>query len=110
MVKKQFNRNIHGEPIENHTENFLMEIDRTRGVAGSITNFFLPQKSRPTLHKRVKELEMKDKEQVYTLKKTIKQDGLTARVFIPDITKEERAKRMKAVHKAAADLLKAAQV
>lgn len=33
-------------------------------------------------------------------------ENMTVRVHIPDITKEERSRRMKAVHKAAAELLK----
>ena len=33
--------------------------------------------------------------------------NVTARVFIPDITAEEKAGRMKAIHKAAENLLKA---
>lgn len=33
--------------------------------------------------------------------------NVTARVFIPDLTADERAGRMKAIHKAAANLLKA---
>lgn len=33
--------------------------------------------------------------------------NMVARVYIPDLTPEERTKRMKAVHNAAANLLKA---
>jgi hypothetical protein len=32
--------------------------------------------------------------------------GLTARVYIPELTEEERSKRMNAIHKQAANLLK----
>ena len=32
--------------------------------------------------------------------------GLIARVYIPDLTPEERARRMKAIHNQAANLLK----
>lgn len=41
----------------------------------------------------------------YALKKTIEMPGLVARVFSPILTEEERARRMKAIHKAAAALL-----
>lgn len=38
--------------------------------------------------------------------KTFHFENMTVRVHIPDITPEERTRRMKAVHKAAAELLK----
>ena len=38
--------------------------------------------------------------------KIIEFPGMIARVHIPDITAEERERRMKAIHKAAAALLK----
>ena len=38
--------------------------------------------------------------------KTFSFENMTVRVHIPDITPEERTRRMKAVHKAAAELLK----
>lgn len=42
----------------------------------------------------------------YKLKKTIEGDGFIIRVHSPIITTEERDKRMKAIHKAAENLLK----
>ena len=41
--------------------------------------------------------------------KTMEFPGLIARVYIPDLTAEEREKRMKAIHKQAANLLKRVQ-
>ena len=38
--------------------------------------------------------------------KTIHFPGMVARVYIPDLTEEERKSRMKAIHKQAANLLK----
>ena len=38
--------------------------------------------------------------------RTMKFPGLTARVYIPDLTAEERSRRMKAIHNEAANLLK----
>lgn len=38
--------------------------------------------------------------------KTIQFPGLVARVYIPELTPEERKARMKAIYKAAANLLK----
>ncbi len=38
--------------------------------------------------------------------KTFSFPGMVARVYIPDLTPEERAKRMKAIHKQAANLMK----
>jgi hypothetical protein len=38
--------------------------------------------------------------------KTLQFPNMTARVFIPDLSQEERSKRMKAVQKQAAELLK----
>jgi hypothetical protein len=38
--------------------------------------------------------------------KTIHFPGMVARVHIPDLTEEERAARMRAIHKQAANLLK----
>lgn len=49
---------------------------------------------------------MSDK--TYTLVKTISSPDATVRVFSPNITEEERAKRMKQIHKAAEQLLKSA--
>lgn len=42
----------------------------------------------------------------YTLKKTIESPGFTVRVFSPVIGADERTRRMKAIHKAAENLLK----
>ena len=42
----------------------------------------------------------------YTLKKTIEGSGFIIRVHSPVIDEEERIKRMKAIHKAAENLLK----
>lgn len=42
----------------------------------------------------------------YTLKKTIKEDGFIIRVYSPILTPDERKRRMKAIHKAAENLLK----
>ena len=42
----------------------------------------------------------------YSEVKVIESTGMIVRVHIPDITTEERAKRMKAVYDAAASLLK----
>jgi ribosome recycling factor len=42
----------------------------------------------------------------YIHTKTIKSSSATIRVFSPVLTEEERAKRMKAIHNAAAALLK----
>lgn len=41
----------------------------------------------------------------YELKKTIEFSNMVARVFSPILTEEERNRRMKAIHKAAANLL-----
>lgn len=38
--------------------------------------------------------------------RTLEFPNMTARVFIPDLSQEERSKRMKTVHKCAAELLK----
>ena len=48
------------------------------------------------------------KEPEYTLTKTIERDNATIRVFIPNLSEEERARRTKNLHNAAAQLLKAA--
>lgn len=40
------------------------------------------------------------KERIYSL------PGIVARVFIPELTEEERARRMNAIHNEAANLLK----
>ena len=45
--------------------------------------------------------------QEYELKKVFTSEKAVVRVFSPIITEEERAKRMKAIHKAAEKLLKA---
>ena len=45
----------------------------------------------------------------YILKKTIEGDGYIIRVHSPVISDEERKKRMKAIHKAAENLLKQVQ-
>lgn len=37
--------------------------------------------------------------------KTFTYPNITVNVFIPDLTQEERSRRMKAIHKAAAELL-----
>lgn len=37
--------------------------------------------------------------------RTIEFPGMIARVHIPDLTQEERSRRMRAIHKASADLL-----
>lgn len=42
----------------------------------------------------------------YTLKKTIESPGFSIRVYSPVITEEERKTRMKAIKKAAENLLK----
>lgn len=42
----------------------------------------------------------------YTLVKTIESPNATIRVFSPILTEEERAKRMKQIHNAAARLIK----
>ena len=42
----------------------------------------------------------------YTLKKTIESPGFIIRVHSPVITSEERTRRMKAIYKAAENLLK----
>ena len=46
---------------------------------------------RPTTYKEVRAMEF---------------PGMIARVYIPDLTSEERAERMKQIHKEAANLLK----
>lgn len=46
----------------------------------------------------------------YTHKKTIESPGFVIRVYSPVISEEERAKRMKAISKAAEKLLKTAAV
>ena len=46
---------------------------------------------------------MKD---TYKEVRTLEFPGMIARVHIPDLSQEERSKRMKAVHKQAAELLK----
>lgn len=46
----------------------------------------------------------------YTLKKVIKGNNCTIRVFSPVLTDEERARRMTAIHKAAAGLLSNSKV
>ena len=48
----------------------------------------------------------KMKKETYFLERTIETPNSTIRVFRPDITVEERAKRMKSIHKAAETLLK----
>jgi hypothetical protein len=45
----------------------------------------------------------------YILKTTIKSKTATVRVFSPILTDDERAKRMKSIHNAAAVLLKETQ-
>ena len=42
----------------------------------------------------------------YAHKKTIEEPGFVIRIYSPVISPEERAKRMKAIHKAAENLLK----
>lgn len=49
---------------------------------------------------------MKD---TYKETKVFTYPNMTVRVHIPDITAEERERRMKAIHKAAANLLKGAK-
>ena len=44
--------------------------------------------------------------QDYILNKVIETPSFTARVFSPVLTEEERKRRMQAIHKATADLLK----
>jgi hypothetical protein len=44
----------------------------------------------------------------YTHKKTIESPGFVVRVYSPVISEEERARRMKAIYKAAENLLKKA--
>lgn len=46
---------------------------------------------------------MKD---AYRESKVFEFQGMTVHVHFPDITEEERARRMKAIYKAASDLLK----
>ena len=46
----------------------------------------------------------------YIHTKTIESPGFTVRVFQPVLTEDERKRRMKAIHKAAANLIKAAQI
>lgn len=48
------------------------------------------------------------KEQGYTLTKTIERDNTTIRVFSPNLTADERERRIKNIHTAAEHLLKAA--
>lgn len=38
--------------------------------------------------------------------RTLKFPGMTARVHIPDLTPEERSRRMKSIHKQVAELMK----
>ena len=42
----------------------------------------------------------------YTLKKTIESPGFIIRVYSPVISEDERKRRMKAIHKAAENLLR----
>ncbi len=49
---------------------------------------------------------MKD---TYKEVRTFEYPGMTVRVHIPDLTPEERARRMKAIHNQAANLLKKVQ-
>ena len=49
----------------------------------------------------------KNEGQEYVLKKVIESPDAVVRVFSPIITAEERARRMKLIHKAAAKLLTA---
>lgn len=44
----------------------------------------------------------------HTLKQTIESPGFIVRIYSPNISEEERNRRMKAIHKAAEALLKAA--
>ena len=46
------------------------------------------------------------KEPTYKEVRTMEFPGMVARVYIPELTSEERAKRMKKIHKEAANLLK----
>ena len=45
-------------------------------------------------------------QQTYKEIRTMEFPGMIARVYIPELTSEERAKRMKRIHKEAANLLK----
>lgn len=47
-------------------------------------------------------MQVRDK---YKEVRTLEFPGMTARVYIPDLTDAERAERMKAIYKAAADLV-----
>lgn len=49
---------------------------------------------------------MKGQADTYKEVKTFSFDNMTVRVHIPDLTEQERNRRMKAIHKAASDLLK----
>lgn len=44
--------------------------------------------------------------QTHSLEKTLEFSNLTARIFRPVLTSEERTRRMKAIHNASAELLK----
>lgn len=54
-------------------------------------------------------VEVKNEGQQYILNKVIESPEAVVRVFSPIITAEERAKRMKAIYKAAGRLLVAAE-
>ena len=47
-----------------------------------------------------------DRQPTYKEIRTMEFPGLIARVYIPELTSEERAKRMKRIHNEAAKLLK----
>lgn len=49
---------------------------------------------------------MKECADSYKETKIFEFPGMIARVHIPDLTSEEKARRMKSIHKAAAELLK----
>lgn len=49
---------------------------------------------------------MKGQADTYKEVKTFTYPNMTVRVHIPDLTEQERSRRMKAIHKAASDLLK----
>lgn len=46
----------------------------------------------------------------YTLTKTIEAPGAIVRVYSPVLEPEQKTARLKRIHKAAADLIKAAQI
>lgn len=51
---------------------------------------------------------MKGQEDVYKETRVFTYPGMVVRVHIPDLTEEERARRMKILHDAAAEIIKAA--